>query len=212
MEYLHDFLIAHYDKYAPHTSEKRREQMIAHDLLSVSWKQNPDFMLADYKKYQMLDGEGIRHSIYISYCPFNCTGCYNKSAQKRSYGTHIEDTESFIQQMCHDVDNPRVAGITLVGGEPFLSATHLIPIVQAIRDKHPDKTIWSYSGFLYEILSDAHDEKRQLLELVDVLIDGQYISEERDIKNTLPFRGSNNQRIIDVQKSSQTGSTIRYKI
>lgn len=205
---LREFLVGHYADLAPHTPSERLVSIIDKDVASVSWKQARALKIASYKRFQCLDGEGIRNSVYVSYCPFVCQGCFNASAQKLSYGDPY--TVDVIDMIMQDMDNPHVSGITLAGGEPFLSAAHLVPLVSRIRDTFPDKTIWSYTGFLYEILAESRDEKRDLLDLVDVLIDGQFITEERDEINGLPFRGSNNQRCIDVPLSNESGDVVLH--
>ncbi|WIM67224.1 anaerobic ribonucleoside-triphosphate reductase activating protein [Corynebacterium breve] len=176
------------------------------DERSRTWEQTDQFRIADYKPFQVLDGEGLRCSLYVSYCPFNCAGCYNKAAQKKSYG--VEYTPELEETIMADLRNPRVAGLTLCGGEPMLSATWLLPLVRRVRAELPEKTIWSYTGYRWEILVTFNDERRGLLELVDVLIDGQFIAELRDEGALLPFRGSSNQRLINVQKSLVAGYPI----
>ncbi|WP_257160228.1 anaerobic ribonucleoside-triphosphate reductase activating protein [Corynebacterium cystitidis] len=178
------------------------------DERSRTWAQTDEFMVADYKPFQVLDGEGLRCSLYVSYCPFNCANCYNKAAQKKTYGTaYSEDLE---QRIMADLANPRVAGLTLCGGEPMLSAKHLLPLVRRIRAELPEKTVWCYSGYRWEVLQLFDDERRDFIAELDVLIDGQYIEELRDEGALLPFRGSSNQRLIDVQASLVVGEAVEY--
>lgn len=180
------------------------------DERSKTWAQTDEFRIADYKPFQALDGEGLRCSLYVSYCPFNCLGCYNKAAQKKDYGNPY--TAELEERIMGDLANPHVAGLTLVGGEPFLSARWLMPLVRRIREELPEKTIWSYSGYSWEILRLFGDERRELLESLDVLIDGQFIQEERDEGNLKPFAGSSNQRLIDVPASLAAGTPVKYEI
>lgn len=181
------------------TPSKRLDLVERADVRSRGWAQTDQLMIADYKPFQALDGEGLRCSLYVSYCPFNCLGCYNKAAQKKNYGVpyHAELEERIM----HDLAGPYIAGLTLVGGEPMLNAKHLLPLVKRIRRELPDKTIWAYTGYLWETLMLIDDERMELLRSLDVLIDGQFIQEERDEGNLKTFAGSSNQRVIDVAAS-----------
>ncbi len=191
-------------------SDARRARIKAMDERSKTWEQTDEFRIADYKPFQALDGEGLRCSLYVSYCPFNCLGCYNKAAQKKGYGNPY--TAQLEERIMRDLANPHVAGLTLVGGEPFLSARWLMPLVRRIREELPGKTIWSYSGYSWEILRLFGDERRDLLESLDVLIDGQFIQEERDEGNLKPFAGSSNQRLINVPASLAAGAPVKYEV
>ena len=91
------------------------------DERSRTWEQTDEFRVADYKPFQALDGEGLRCSLYVSYCPFNCLGCYNKAAQKKGYGNPY--TAELEERILRDLANPHVAGLTLVGGEPSTSSS-----------------------------------------------------------------------------------------
>lgn len=173
---------------------------------SRTWSQTSQLRIADYKPFQVLDGEGLRCSLYISYCPFNCLGCYNKAAQKRDYGKLF--SAALEERIMVDLANPHVAGLTLVGGEPFLSAKWLLPLVRRVRAELPGSTVWSYTGYTWEVLQLFDDERRELLALLDVLVDGQFIQELRD---GAPFAGSSNQRLIDVPASLSTGTVVFHE-
>lgn len=194
--------------HAPATPVERLKVIARTDERSQSWAQAPEFMVADYKPFQVLDGEGLRCSLYVSYCPFNCLDCYNKAAQKRGYGTPY--TTQLEERIMADLGRRHVAGLTLVGGEPMLSARHLLPLVRRIRRELTEKTIWAYTGYLWETLQLFTDERQELLHELDVLIDGPFIAEERDPGNPRPFVGSANQRVIDVSASLSAGEVIRY--
>ena len=135
--------------------------------------------------------------------------CYNPISQIKGQGTPY--TQELEQEILTDMQNPNISGITLVGGEPFLNAKQLLPLVKRIKSE-TNKTIWSYTGYLFEVLLTLTDERRELLSHIDVLIDGQFIQEERDESNLLPFRGSNNQRLIDVQESLRQNKTVLYSL
>ena len=116
---------------APNTSAERLTTIARADQRSRTWAQTEVLRIADYKPFQVLDGEGLRCSLYVSYCPFRCLGCYNKAAQKKNYG--FAYTAELEERILQDLSQPHVAGLTLVGGEPFLSAKHLLALVRRIR-------------------------------------------------------------------------------
>lgn len=186
--------------------DMRVDRVATMDARSATWAQTPELRIADYKPFQALDGEGLRCSLYVSYCPFNCTGCYNKAAQKRDYGAPY--TAELEERILRDVGRRHVAGLTLVGGEPMLSARHLLDLVRQVRAL--GKTVWCYTGYTWETLNQLDDERRELLELLDVLIDGQFIAELRDEANPPLFAGSSNQRLIDVPASLEAGEVVKW--
>lgn len=186
------------------------ERVARMDHRSRTWAQTDTFRIADYKPFQTLDGEGLRCSLYVSYCPFNCLGCYNKAAQKKGYGT--EYTPELEDRILGDLAGRHIAGLTLVGGEPFLSARYLLPLVRRIRRELPGKTIWAYSGYTWEALQIFTDERRDLLRSLDVLVDGQFIRELRDEASPPAFAGSSNQMLIDVPASLSTGHPVEHRV
>lgn len=164
--------------------------------------------IADYKAFNFVDGEGVRNSIYVSGCPFKCRGCYNRIVQNFNYG--VPYTEELEQQIIDDLKHDYVQGLTLLGGEPFLNTTVLIPLVRRVREIYGNtKDIWSWSGYYYEELLQDTEDKIELLHLIDVLVDGRFDITKKDL--TLQFRGSSNQRIIDVPQSLETGSMVLWK-
>lgn len=198
-----------YKPLAPHTNEIRLMHIVNQSERSVNWAVDDELNIMEYKKFQMLEGEGIRSSLYVSHCKFACVECYNPISQIKGQGTPY--TQELEQEILTDMQNPNISGITLVGGEPFLNAKQLLPLVTRIKVE-TNKTIWSYTGYLFEVLLTVTDERRELLSHIDVLIDGQFIQEERDESNLLPFRGSNNQRLIDVQESLKQNKTVLYSL
>lgn len=157
--------------------------------------------IADYKFPTMVDGEGVRASLYVSGCPFNCLGCYNKKAQNFNWGEDY--TPELEEQIMKDLSHDYVDGLSILGGEPFLNTNILNPLVARIKEELPNKTIWVWSGYLWEelamnMLPSARD-KRMLIHYTDVLVDGQF--DKSKFNPNLVFRGSWNQRIIDVQTS-----------
>lgn len=154
--------------------------------------------IADYKPFNFVDGEGVRCSLYVSGCMFACPGCYNRVAQNFRYGrpytTELED------QIITDLGQSYVQGLTLLGGEPFLNTKTCLSLVDRIRATYGQtKDVWSWTGYTWEELMQESDDKLELLSKIDILVDGRFMKDQMDL--TLQFRGSANQRIIDVKKS-----------
>lgn len=167
----------------------------AQEWLAAEWSQRK---IADYKPYNFVDGEGVRCSLYVSGCLFACEGCYNRAAQNFNYGTPY--SQELEAQILKDLEAPYCQGLTLLGGEPFLNTQILIPLCQAIREKFGDsKDIWSWTGYYWEEMLQESTDKLELLGLIDVLVDGRFEISKKDL--SLQFRGSSNQRIIDVKRS-----------
>lgn len=146
----------------------------------------------------IVDGEGIRNTLFISGCKHNCKGCHNTSTWDFKYGEEFteEKQNEFILNCKNDI---LLDGITLSGGDPMYSAKELLSFVKKFKEECPNLSIWIYSGFTFdEIIKDT--DMSFLLLYCDVLVDGLYIEELRDV--TLDFRGSSNQNIIDLNKGS----------
>ena len=137
-----------------------------------------------------VDGEGVRFAIFMQGCLRNCPGCHNPATHDLN-GGKIFDTEEIISAM---KKNPLVSGITLSGGEPFLQIPPAIELAKAAKNFGLD--VWCYTGFKFE---EIPSEGEELLKNTDVLVDGEYIEDLRDLD--LNFRGSKNQRVIDVKKT-----------
>lgn len=164
--------------------------------------------IADYKPYNFVDGEGVRCSLYVSGCPFACKGCYNKAAQDFSYGKPY--SESIEHQIIKDLAADYCQGLTLLGGEPFLNTGVTLPLCLKIRETYGSaKDIWSWTGYTWEELLDGTTDKKGLLEVIDVLVDGRFEQDKMDLN--LAFRGSSNQRIIDVKQSLAAKEIILWK-
>ena len=118
----------------------------------------------------------------------------------------IPYTQELEEQIMKDLAEPYVQGLTLLGGEPFLNTGILLPLVKRIRRELPDKDIWSWTGYTWEEMMLETPDKLELLSLIDILVDGRFDKAKRNLM--LQFRGSSNQRIIDVQKSLKTGEVI----
>lgn len=171
---------------------------------SEDWSQHK---IADYKPYNFVDGEGVRCSLYVSGCLFQCEGCYNKIIQNFNYGTYY--TQELEDQIIQDLGASYCQGLTLLGGEPFLNTPVLLRLCKRVRETYGDtKDIWSWSGYTWEELQQETEDKLALLEYVDVLVDGRFIFAKCDL--TLRFRGSSNQRIIDVKESKKQNKVVLY--
>ena len=159
---------------------------------------------AQLRHYDVANGPGVRASIFVSGCKFNCKGCFNKEAQDFNYGNiYTKEVENKFMEYVLD-DN--VKGISILGGEPLMQTTDysLLNLLKRIK-KETNKEIWMWTGFIYE--TAILDEKRkEILNYVDVLVDGQF-DESKKVLN-LKFRGSTNQRIIDLNRTRLTGKII----
>ncbi|CAI2549819.1 hypothetical protein AKUA1202_00340 [Apilactobacillus kunkeei] len=163
--------------------------------------------IADYKPFNFVDGEGIRCSIYVSGCKFLCPGCYNVASQNFHYGQpYSRDLED---QIIEDMKKDYVQGLTLLGGEPFLNTQVCLRLCKRVREEFGHtKDIWSWSGYTFdELLKDSYD-KLKLLSMIDILVDGRFMEDQKDL--TLQFRGSANQRIINVPKSLEENKVVLW--
>ena len=135
---------------------------------------------------------------------FHCEGCYN--AATWSFKAGMPYTKELEEQIMQDLAQPYVQGLTLLGGEPFLNTGILIPLVKRIREELPEKDIWSWTGYTWEELMLETPDKIELLHLIDILVDGRFDITKKNLM--LQFRGSSNQRIIDVKKSFNQGEVV----
>ena len=152
---------------------------------------------AKIRKLDVSNGPWIRTTLFVSGCNHKCKGCFNEEQQDFNYGNKW--TQKIEDEFMEYVKSPNVVGVNVLGGEPMEQTMDdsLLKLLTRIKEE-TDKSIWLWSGFTYEqILSD--DKKKELLQHVDVLVDGPFKEEIRDIK--LKYRGSANQRVIDVKKS-----------
>lgn len=150
---------------------------------------------AQIRKYDVANGPGIRTSFFLTGCDRNCKNCFNTDYMDFNYGKKWD--EKAEQEVISYLKLKEVEGLTVLGGEPFENPIGLLQALKNIR-KEIDKTIWVYTGFVFEDLLEIK-LAREILEEIDVLVDGEFIEELKDLK--LKFRGSSNQRIIDVKRS-----------
>ncbi|MCD7854845.1 MAG: anaerobic ribonucleoside-triphosphate reductase activating protein [Clostridiales bacterium] len=159
------------------------------------------------------NGEGVRVTLFVSGCTNRCEGCFQPETRSFTYGKPY--TKELEDSIIEALKKPYIAGLTLLGGEPFEPENQavLLPLIKRVRKEVPGKNIWSFTGFLFEELinpsfSKHCDETDKILSLLDVLIDGPFILEKRNI--SLKFRGSENQRVIDVKETLKTGKVTLY--
>lgn len=153
--------------------------------------------VSDYKPFNFVDGEGVRCSLYLSGCKFHCEGCYNQATWNFRYGSPY--TKELEERIMSDLSQSYVQGLTLLGGEPLLNTGVALPLVKRIRAELPEKDIWSWTGYTWEELLQEDETKLELLRNIDILVDGRFKLSKKNL--LLQFRGSSNQRIIDVKKS-----------
>ncbi|MDO5062254.1 MAG: anaerobic ribonucleoside-triphosphate reductase activating protein [Peptostreptococcaceae bacterium] len=156
------------------------------------------------RQFDIANGEGIRTSIFVTGCTHCCRGCFNKEYQDFDAGMPWTDQET--RQVIEYLKDPMIKGLSLLGGEPFQNAVGLAEIVREIKKESP-KDIWVYSGYTFEQIC-ADDQMKELLILCDVLVDGLFVEEKKDLR--LRFRGSSNQRIIDIAPSLEKGQAVEY--
>ena len=161
--------------------------------------------LAGIERESVVDGPGIRFVVFTQGCPHHCVGCHNPETHDPRGGYEME-TESIFQQI---LQTRLIRGVTFSGGEPFLQAEVLAPLASRIREA--GLNIVAYSGFCYEALLEKarrQPEVGQFLQQINLLVDGPYRQEERDLR--LAFRGSRNQRLIDVPQSLRAGKVVQW--
>ena len=160
---------------------------------------------ADIKKVDVANGPGVRVSLFVSGCTHRCEACFNPETWDFDYGSPFGEAEA--DRILGLLAPEHIRGLSLLGGEPFEPANQgpVLELVERVRKELPHKTIWCYSGFLFEELATGRggDYSRALLEKLDVLVDGPFVLARKDLG--LRFRGSSNQRIVDVPASLAAG-------
>ena len=170
---------------------------------------------AKIKKCDVANGPGVRVSLFVSGCNHHCKGCFNSQAWDFNYGK--EFTEDEQNEIIEDLKPDYITGLSLLGGEPFEKANQegLVPLVKKVKQTYPDKKIWCYTGFTFDkqilgemIEKENRETTKEMLENIDYIVDGRFVEELKDPK--LRFRGSSNQRIIDVKKSLAQNEVILW--
>ena len=169
---------------------------------------------AEIKTTDIANGEGVRVSLFVSGCMHRCKNCFNSVAWDFDYGKPFtEETQQFLLD---SLSPDYIAGLTLLGGEPMEPQNQrgLLPFVERFKKQFPKKTLWCYTGFTYQGGGVFEEERAniettaKLLSLIDVLVDGRFIEELKDIR--LKFRGSSNQRFIDLKRSFSENNIVLY--
>ena len=170
---------------------------------------------ATIKWMDIANGEGVRISLFVSGCTHRCKNCFNQIAWDFSYGEVFD--EEVQEKIIRELGSGYIQGLSLLGGEPLEPQNQeaLYPFIKRVRSIYPDKTIWCYTGYVFDVKHGGLKEKhkntkytKELISMFDVLVDGPYIEKLKDIR--LKFRGSSNQRVIDVQKTLEQGECVLY--
>ena len=166
---------------------------------------------AQIKKFDIANGTGVRVSLFVSGCRHRCKNCFNKEAWDFDYGKPV--TDEVMEEILRACGGSHIAGLSLLGGEPFEKENRekLILLTKKFRKMYPEKNIWCYTGFVLdtELLKSEKSDIYELLSQIDVLVDGRFVEE---LKNpSLLFRGSSNQRIIDVPETLKRGEVVLLK-
>ena len=170
---------------------------------------------AEIKKNDIANGEGVRTSLFVSGCRNRCKNCFNAVTWDFLYGKPFDQA---VEDDIIEATRPRwISGLSLLGGEPFEpeNQRELLPFVRNFKALYPNKTVWCYSGYTWEQLTGkvpCHarcEVTDELLRLLDVLVDGRFVEAEHDI--SLRFRGSRNQRLLDVPKSLAAGQPVWWQ-
>ena len=167
----------------------------------------------EIKNFDIANGEGVRVSLFVSGCTHCCKGCFNPETWDFSYGRlYTDETEESIIKM---LEFDYIDGLSLLGGEPFEpeNQRELVKLLRKFKQACPEKNVWCYTVYLFdkELLEESRarcEVTDEMLSMIDVLVDGEFKEDLKDI--TLSFRGSSNQRVIDVKKSLETGKTVLY--
>lgn len=184
------------------------------DIISILINMEVSMNYAEIKSFDIANGPGVRVSLFVSGCTHRCKGCFNEIAWDFNFG--IPFTEETENELLDKIGNPAISGLTLLGGEPMepVNQKALLPFIKKVKEAFPDKNIWCYTGYLFdkdiiENMTNTFPETRELISYFDVMVDGEYVEDLRNI--SLRFRGSENQRIIDVRKSLESGEIIIYE-
>ena len=160
---------------------------------------------AQVREFDVANGPGIRVSFFVTGCSHNCFNCFNEEYQDFSYGDPW--TSRTTEQILDYLSKDQISGLSILGGEPFQNTKDLIDILRDIK-KETKKDIWVWSGYTFQEIS-SDPEKLELLKEIDVLVDGRFVERLKDL--TLKFRGSSNQRILDVDKSLKNKKVILFE-
>ena len=166
-------------------------------------------------KADSANGEGIRVSIFVSGCTNHCKGCFQPQTWNYNYGYLYDD--NMVNDIINELSQSYYNGLTILGGEPFEISNQqgLLPLIRRIKKELPDKTIWVYTGFTYDVDLVAGGKRYtnvtdEILDSIDILVDGKFVEELKSLM--LNFRGSSNQRIIDMRATRKAGKVVLSKL
>ena len=166
---------------------------------------------ATIKNCDIANGPGVRVSLFVSGCTHRCPGCFNEVAWDFAYGQPF--TEETVQMILNMLRPHYIQGLTLLGGEPFEPQNQpaVVQLLRRVREELPEKSIWAFSGYLFDrdICSGRLGDTSEYLSYLDVLVDGPFVEAKKNL--SLRFRGSENQRLIDVKKSLASGSVVLWE-
>ena len=167
---------------------------------------------AELKSYDIANGPGVRVSLFVSGCTHRCKGCFNREAWDFDYGQPFDD--AVMDRILEFLKPDYIKGITYLGGEPLdpKNQAGLLTLSQKIKDRFPNKSIWCFTGYILErdILSGKlGPDALELLKLCDVLVDGPFLEEQKNLR--LKFRGSENQRLLDLPKTLACGKAVLWE-
>lgn len=166
----------------------------------------------EIKKTDVANGVGVRVSLFVSGCTRHCRNCFNADTWAFDFGRPF--TAETEEELLRALAPSYISGLTVLGGEPFELSNQrvLLPFLRRVRDAYPLKTIWCYTGCTLEteLWAGSHhgEDTDELLSLLDVLVDGPFVEEKKDIR--LRFRGSSNQRLIDMPRSRENGAVVLW--
>ncbi len=168
---------------------------------------------ASIKYCDIANGPGVRTSLFVSGCTHHCKGCFNEMTWDFAYGDPF--TEQVAEEILHSIEPDYIHGLSLLGGEPMEPANQraLLPLLRSFKERFPRKTVWCYSGYTYEQLTGESRARcevtDEMLHLMDVLVDGEFVESLKDI--SLRFKGSSNQRILDLAKTRAAGQPVPWQ-
>ena len=166
---------------------------------------------AEIRRVDVANGPGVRVSLFVSGCPHHCEGCFNPETWDFQFGTVFGEEQT--AQILQWLRPAHIQGLSLLGGEPFAPENQqmVLELVRRVRQELPEKDIWCYTGYLFEALRDGMigAYSRELLEELDILVDGPFVLSRKNLG--LRFRGSDNQRIIQVKQSFCTGEVCFWE-
>ncbi len=163
------------------------------------------------KSFSIENGVGVRVSLFVSGCRNHCKNCFSQQTWAFDFGEPF--TEETKKELIEELAPSHITGLTILGGEPFEPENQkdLLPLIRAVREALPAKTIWMYTGFTFEELhgdtrGNCGELTQEILSNIDVLVDGRFIEEKKNLR--IRFRGSENQRIINMKETLQTGKLV----